>query len=281
MSLADKRYKQFLSTYDFFSNNINFRIHSSKALEKWKNVQSFQLNQLINGKFYFPVDRREVLLLKYDLWSRWLYEIENLCIELSGDHLEHKITIKDLEYIKYLAQKTTNKSISIMKNEFPERFDGEFIKIWLEVHEDVNNYLIDSLDTFKDLSYDLFFTRVVDLLVEVMQYTLTEIHEIDMLFCRTKVLCTECKESFVCPQAKRDVAKEDIPYVIVTPLSFKIHKFYGKSYTTKRLMIYRKYFSIDKIYIKNYTNDLIHEDTLKGIEELGVEIDYKKCISKV
>ena len=278
--MADKRYQAFLSTYDFFSNNIRFRIHSSKALEKWKNVQSFQLNQLINGRFYFPFDRREILLLKYDLWSRWLYEIENLCIEMSGDHLDNKTTDLDIEYIIFLAEKTADKYENIILHEYPDRFDIDFAKIWLEIHEDAFVYMLNVIRTFSGLSFDLFYTALVDLLCEVMQYTLTEIYELDMLYCENNIKCKECRNNYECQARKQQMANEHLPFLIVSPLSIKAHQLYGESFTCKRLKKYKRYFDIEEVYIKNYTDGLIHQDILDCIENLGVKINYKRCISE-
>ena len=166
MPQTTERYKQFLTNYNFFSNCVQFRIHSSNALEKWKNVQSFQLDQIVNGKFYFAQDRREILLLQYDLWSRWLYEIENLCIELSGNHLDFYTKSSDIAQIVELALKTSDVAGKIMTEHHNDRFDNEFVLIWNKVHNVVNEYMLANFNLFEGMTYDTLFTSIADVLVE-------------------------------------------------------------------------------------------------------------------
>lgn len=274
-SKVSDRYDKFLSNYDFFSNSIQFRIQSSKALEKFKNVQSFQLNQIVNGRFFFAQDRREILLLKYDLWSRWLYEVENLCIELSEDYSRDVVTSQDLEGVVELAVKTSEKYKSIILEEHYERFDTEFSSIWLEVHEDVFDYMLNTIRAYEGYSFIRLFTSVVDLVVDIMQHTLIELCEVDSLFCKLSTECQTCKHLPVCPNEKFIKSKDQTPFVILNKFAEKVH---GTCIVCDRIQIYKKYFDFSKIFIKNYTDEQIPEDLIERIEEMGLEIDYKKCI---
>jgi len=278
MPVTTDRYKKFLTNYSFFTNSISFRIHSSKALEKWKNVQAFQLNQLINGKFFFPKDRKEILLLKYDLWSRWLYEIENLCVELSNNNPEQKITERDLDLIIVLAEKTAQKYKDIINKEYPERFDKRFTDIWLEEHYLGNSYMINKFKSLTQMSFDKFFITVVDVLTEIMQYTLIEIHELDTMICK-KDGCNECLSAKYCPDGKKNIIKK-IPFVIITDLAQKAYKLTNECLITQRLTIYKKYFQFNEIYLKNYTDYPIDSALIQRIESLDIGINYKLCVTK-
>lgn len=272
---TDERCDRFLSTYNFFTNSIEFRIHSSKALEKWKNVQSFQLNQLVNGKFYFPQDRREILLLKYDIWSRWLYEVENLCIELSGDKCYSLVQDDDIDVIITLAGKADKKYRDIITKDHREKFNTSFADIWLEVHEHVAAYLMSQLMSFSGLSFDMMFTEIVNLMVDIMQYTLIEIHELDAIFCKTKSYCRECV-SGECDDNYRFESKT--PFVVITNFSNKLSNKLDVCLVQLRLEIYKKYFTFDKVYVKNYTDHPLDETVIKKIENTGFEIDYRKSL---
>jgi hypothetical protein len=137
MPKTTERYKNFLNTYEFYSNSIQFRILSSKSLEKWKNVQSFQLNQIANGKFFFAQSRKEILLLKYDMWSRFLFEIENFIIEFAGKTSQKEMTDFSIDFILSLAEKTDKTYKEVILDEKNEVFDLEFNKIWLDLHDEV------------------------------------------------------------------------------------------------------------------------------------------------
>lgn len=273
------RYDDYLSTYKFYPNNILFRIQSSKAIEKFKNVQSFQLNQLINGKFFFARDRRELLLLKYDMWSRWIYEVENFCIELSGK--SSVISSKDMDYVLDLATKTEKTYESVITNKHKYAFDSNFTKIWLETHKLSFDFFIILLKKLHGLRYDAFFIRVIDIIVQLLQYTLTEIHELDTLFCKRNKLCSICPIQEECSHSKRCEALDDTPFIIFGDFESNYYSDTGKCLAAERLKIYRKYFDIQEIYFKNYTDEPLDEFLIQNVEDIGIKIDYKKCLIKM
>ena len=258
MPMSNKRYQNFLNNYEFFPNSIGFRIHSCKAIEHWKNVQSFQLNQILNGRFYFSQDRREILLLKYDMWSRWLYEVENLCIELSGDHTSELISEGDLESFISLSNKTAKKYTDIMLNEYKEHFDLKFVEIWLKTHEYAYEYLKSGIRKCIGLDYINAFTKITNYLIEVMQYTLTEIHELNNIFHAIKT--------------------NDDLFLVVTPLALKCKKETDLCLLEKRFCIYKENFDIKEIYLKNYTDELIPQEIIDRLELHGVTINFRKSI---
>ena len=176
------RLNSFLTNYNFYPNNVEFRIKSSKALEKWKNVQSFQLNQLINGKFYFDKNCREIILLQYDLWTRFLIELENYCIESLNKNNYLIVQESIINYIIKLADKTISKFRSIVIEEYPERFNTKFIKILLECRQYPLKYLKSMIYSFKGLNFMCLFINLVDTLVDVMQHSLIEMHELNSFF---------------------------------------------------------------------------------------------------
>lgn len=252
------RLKTFLESYEFYPNSVEFRIHSSKALEKWKNVQSFQLNQLMNSGFFFAPDRREILLLKYDMWSRWLYEVENLCIELGADHHSTIMEEHDMDIIISLANKTADAYFQII-TEQEEYFNRDFGKIWLEVHEKAFNFLMNDLKKLQG-SFTNVFTAIVDLLVEIMQYTLTEIHELNHIM-----------------TDKQD-KKDNTIFLVVSPYCLRYFKETGEWLLSHRIQIYKKYFNFDSVYFKNYTDGPIPKGLISNIKQCDVEIDLEKSL---
>jgi len=273
------RYDNFLKGYKFYANSIEFRISSSKSLEKWKNVQSFQLNQLINGKFFFQQDRREILLLKYDITSRLLYEIENYCIEASGQNVQGTASRGDVDFISTLVEKSSARFRSIITDEHKDNFNTEFVHTWLNLHEPVETYKSDRIRSFLGQRYDMIFRSIVDLLTETMQYTLVEIHELDALFCKSKFEYIE-DNTKVTLDCNNSCFKTAIPFIIVSDFSNRISAAMQMCLIIQRLEIYLEHFKIETIYIKNYTDDVIDEDLISKIENMGIEIDFRKSICR-
>lgn len=256
MPKQEQRYLEYLASYHFFPNSIEFRIVSSKAMEKFKNVQSFQLNQLVNGNFYFPQDRREILLLKYDMWSRWLTEVENCFIQ----HHENSDTVReqDIDLILALAEKTAEKYELIISNEHQGHFDENFSKIWINIHHGAFKFLISELASLRG-TYEKVFTQIVDLICEALQYTLTEIHELN--------------EMFKNPEA-------DEIFLVVTSFCKRYYQKNGQCLISHRAQQYQKNFPFTKVWFKNYTDEKLPEGLISSIENLSLEVDYKRCIFK-
>lgn len=273
MPTTTARYKDFLSSYKFYPNSINFRIVSSKSIERWKNVQSFQLSQLIKGKFFFSKDRREILLQQYDLWSRFLYEVENFCIERSGD--ENKLTTsEDVDLVLVLADKTSALYKRLMLVDYNHRFENVFLKIWLEIHETPYRYLIQEIKLLAGLPFEDFFAKLVSVLIAVMQYTLIEIHELDMLLCKV-----EGPGAGVFPSTERlTLPKDTIPFVIITSLVDRVFAMTGSCLVCERLKVYRKYIDLDEIYLKNYTDAPVNARLIENIERNGFKVNFRKSM---
>lgn len=256
------RVDKFLDSYNFYSNNIDFRICSSKAIEKFKNVQSFQLNQIANGNFYFKKNRKEILLLKYDMWARWIYEIENLFIELSGD-CTHIVEQDHVNYISRLSYKTLDKINHIILEAHKEYFDSEFSSIWIETHQKVFNFFMIELKGLIGVRFDLAFAIIIDTVIEMMQYTLIELHELNGLYSH---FYDDHQEGF---------NKCELPFLIYSKLDKKHLKITSEYIIKERLNIYQKYFDLSEIFVKNYSDERINPELFDQLESTGIKINYK------
>lgn len=247
----------FLKNYIFYPNNVQFRIVSSREIVKWKETKSFNLNQLVNGRFYFPKKIREILLLKYDIATRWLFEVENYFIERYKE--KSFITEDELHYIVSLAIKANNKFKSTIK-ENPEHFDSKFAKIWEELHNITANFFYELITSVEGI-YEYAFGQIVDHLCETMNYTLIEIYELNEIFKKLD---------------KTDYL-DDI-FIVHTEFCNKFFERRGYCMQKERLAIYKKHFKFDTVWIKNYTNEPINAELLKTIQSLNLKINYEKCL---
>lgn len=250
-----RRHDEYLKTYHFYHNSIDFRIVSSKALEKYKNVQSFQLNQLVNGKFYFPQEVREILLLKFDMWSRWLTEVENFFVERNGHSSE--ISEEDINTLINLASKTATKYTDIITTEETKKyFDQDFSSIWLESHNHAYEFFIQDLQKLSG-GYHSAYVKIVDILCEILRYTLTELHEINEMM--------------------KDPETESA-FMVISDYCIRFYKETGSCLIAKRCETYRKYFKFNTLWFKNYTNSNLPAELIENVEKNGVKVDYKRCL---
>lgn len=267
----DDRIDSFLSQYNFYPNSIDLRIATSKAIELWKSTQAFQLNQISNGKFHFQPNKKEILLLKYDLWSRCVYEVENYMIEISNNNVDDVLTACHIDTIIDLADKTTSIYKDIVLNKHADRFDPAFTSVWLDSHEVIYNIMKIQIQGLLGFSFILAFSGFIEIVSRVMQYTLIELHELNELFCFFKNNCPEPESD----KNKFFQQDENIPFMIVTPSDEIAFNITGKYLVEERFKIYKRVFNIEKMYFKNYSDKRIPHKIFEIIENEGTQIEYK------
>ena len=69
----------------YIPNNINFRIVSSTALAKFKQDQAYDFNEINKHRDEVSSAAREVILLEYDHWFKWIVKLEKVFLLLSED----------------------------------------------------------------------------------------------------------------------------------------------------------------------------------------------------
>lgn len=69
----------------YIPNNINFRIVSSTALAKFKQDQAFDFNEINKHRDEISSAAREVILLEYDHWFKWIIKLEKIFLLLGED----------------------------------------------------------------------------------------------------------------------------------------------------------------------------------------------------
>lgn len=258
MTEFENRLEGFLSNYTLYENCVNFRIASSAAIEQWKNVQAFQLNQLANGKFYFPKDRKEILLLKYDIWSKYIYEIEGLFIEIMNVSTDTRMNESGCAQLTSLAIAASDKLRDVIKNN-PSVFDSRFSEIWMDIHQHATKLLIYNITRLKGLTFADAFSKLVSSLTKILQYTLIEIHELHSLFEHFD----DSHDNF------------NVPFLILTDCDREYNKINRTHLVCQRFKTYMKHFQFSEVYFKNYANDRIPRQVFDNIEETGVVVRYK------
>lgn len=253
--MPNQRCEEYLSSYHFYPNSVEFRIVSSKALEKFKNVQSFQLNQLVNGKFFFKQDRREILLLKYDMWNRWLQEVENFFIQCHETC--DRIRQKDIDVVVALAEKTAYLYNKTITDTHDYHFDTEFTAVWFDIHNVAFDELTENLRKLSG-TYEEVFVRLVDMMCVGLQYTLIELYELNELF------------------KQKDHSEM---FLVVSNYSLAYIANFGYAIEAHRAKYYKERFGVQTVYFKNYTDCNIPLRLIDDVKNVGIEINYEKSLT--
>lgn len=267
------RIGNFLEDYKFHPNSVDFRIISSKALEKFKNIQAFNLNEIRNGKYVFDKTRRELLLLKFDLITRVLHEIENLCIE--HYHTSKILTKEVLEYSFGLLDKARQKYKEVIR-ENPNEFDNEFSRIWIQI-SNISEYVEShEIANMVGQPLELYFSEFVSLITKYCQDSTFSLFELDLHVSKQKYEGT----SNSVKTGKELVTPEDNKKTLMVVISNLTNsdKEYALAFLKRKIDIYLSVFNIEKLFIKNMSERPIVIEVLKLLESFDIEIDYTRSL---
>ena len=304
MITTRKRLDDFLDNYQFYSNSVEFRITSSKALERFKNVQSFQLNEIKNGRYKFGKSRRELLLLKFDLLTKVLYESENLCIQFYDTQYASNLVVESVVSLVSKASYLYNK---IIKEDHPEAFDPIFSGIWIEMFSINEHLLKKQILSLEGAEFSVFFNSLVDTVSALLQNSTFELFELDVLLMKQRKLyrnhpkcnnfdnCDNCdvircdidsdiidiiKNNMEITRGSRQLNYDDTKCLMLVMSNYinsdtENSRFYLKS----KMQIFLKYFEIESIYFKNLSDGPIKANVIEEIEKYSIHIDYKGSLS--
>jgi len=229
----------------FKPNNIGFRVVSSKCIEVYKNAQGFALSEVSRRSIHtFSKTSREILLLEYDVWFRWLIEVEAL---LKNDGEVKESTKKAIVELSDVYTNSMERTIST----HPEVFDSNYVNVWRESYKLVHNYMKKEilLSTASDISGLMSYVTAV--ILAVLNTTLHELYEIDTL-----------------------VYTQDLMFISICDIcvSYKTLNRGDNCLLLERLEVYRKTRNFgDSIIVKNYL-DTYPADKIKRLTDAGYSI---------
>lgn len=269
--------------YEYFENNIKFRAKSSITLAKYKEMQAFNLDEMIHGNHPFPKGVREIFLLKLDLWFRFLLTLEEQMIKL--DKL--LLADADVNLVKQTALMTSGKYSVIMEDEaYNDHFNEKIYGVWKEVHAPLFEYLLKIIDNVYGLEPITAFTKIGKELITILETTLFELFEITSFACRRDTDdaegCSNCfGDSTGCINKLNEVK---VPVVCFSDICNSYSGMFGVSLTSLRLDVYSKYFEFSKIGVRDYTekgaNPVCIKSLVAKLETNGVEIDLSESIPR-
>lgn len=249
--------RNYMERYQYIKNNTDFRIATSEILVRYKKMQGFMLNDMTTGRNTFPEDVREIYLLKLDLWFYFLLTLER---EWLSDRFE-VVNKGKVEEIIDLSNTVADKYREIIDTNDKD-FCSTTKKIWLEVHETLYDYLLVQFEATEGMDMCDAYSYIGSNLVEVMQATLYELHEINILNDR---YFSKHKEDNEC-------------VLIFTDICPKYRETLGKCLIGKRYKVYKKYFDINTMIVRDYSTVGLTSKCLDTLDEYGT-VDYRKSLS--
>ena len=197
----------------FVGNNIDFRIGSAAALAKFKDSQTFILNQLVFNPYHkFSTTAKEILLLKYDLCFDCMCEIEQyLLLHMNKPLNEREIIGMARMRIQYLKETLEGQ---------PEIVNPEYFSMWVDQHKSLHSQIEKTLrDTIEmGMSPSQIFAALVDIMIKVINHTVFELQELDIIYFGNEIpifnidelSCYIPNELENCPLYKRIVKMREV-----------------------------------------------------------------------
>ena len=170
----------------YVSNNLQYRIATSSAISRFKMSQTATLKELYNNlDIEFSREAKEVLILKYDVWSQFVYTLEQFLLIERGCSADDIISFCT-EIIAHIEE-YYNTTLSNVSN-----IDHSYIDFWILIHHELKELFIKEIeeDAKKILSSKhssnllnaILFETVTDKLSQILHYTLYELFTLDILF---------------------------------------------------------------------------------------------------
>lgn len=291
--MNEPRLENFLRSYEFYPNSVDFRIASSKALERFKNVQAFQLNETKNGRYQFGASKRELLLLKFDLTTRVLAEVENYCIQLYSPTK----TVDDeiIATVISLFKKVDNIFYSVVFNVHKDHFDSAYTAIWYKLQTALYMQVFDTINTWAGIRIIEFFNRLVAMMCTTLQCTTLDTYELDIhmaklghvhlsdhgpdVIANPKIIDKARDEKLkfaYCGADDDEYCITDFMIVLTDMTNSTVGC--SRQILKTRLEIYLEAFEITGIYFKNLSDSPVDKAVLELVESFGVPINYRSSL---
>jgi hypothetical protein len=233
---------------DFTENNIQFRIVSSKLLEKYKSTQSFVLTEMLYGNYNFSKASREIALLVLDVVFAWLVGLENYLIRDCTSIFDKKavdfaIRTADEAEAHYVSTIMIHDSI----------FDSKISKLWIDNHivkMDMIREVIRRCEGLQDIEG---FSVIVNTLLEMADSMRLELYEVD----------------YIANNGKN-------PFLCLTDLSIMAYEEHSTMPIVDRAKRYKEITGRETFVLKNYSqepNPVVYVKNLE--EEAGIIIENK------
>ena len=248
--------KDYITRYKYVKNNTSFRIATSEIQERYKKMQNFMLSEMSTGSNVFPEDVREIYLLKLDLWFYFLCIIERDWLNNPFEALDQN----RLNEVLSVCSDISGKYNEVMHNN-PENFNKSVLDPWSEVHYGLYEYLISKINKVSGMNMQDAYIYIGDNLIDVLKATLYELHEIN-------ILLNLYSERLAGP------GEAVLLFSDICPSYFDET---GKCLIGERYSVYKKYFDLNEIIVRDYSNTGMTSKCIESLSKYG-KINFEKSL---
>lgn len=236
---------------EFTENNIQFRVISSKLLERYKGAQSFVLSEMIHGKFKFSRTAREIAILAMDTTFAWLIQLENYLIRDESNIFDKNA----VDFAINTMNEVDSYIVSLVETR-SDVFDHKIATPWRMIRisqVDLVEKVIRSTEELRDIEA---FSTIANVIIEMIDTLKFQLYEIDYLVNGGKK-----------------------PFLCLTDLCLLSVSEFDSFPMLNRAKVYESYFGInDGFYFKNYSQEMNPIMYVRLLEEGGVPIVNKTGI---
>jgi hypothetical protein len=223
-------------------NNIEFRVASAAAIGEFKTAQAHTFLQVCRREFEFGLSAKEVVLLSYDRFSHWLFDIERDFLDAS-----HKQT----------SQALIDKLVSLFHGELqvieqicadnPEIFSKSIQEYVKCIHGYAAEDMQLVISQVADNKPSKAFIAVSECLTDYLQHLLLAMHEYN-----------------------NNLVLRNAPFLCIGRYSL-LPKKDGYSSITERAAFFREVLGPHQTFIiKNFTDEALEESVISALEKSGI-----------
>lgn len=230
-------------------NNIRFRIVSSSAIAQFRQDQAFDFNELINNLEYsFSPEAREILLLNYDMWFRFILRLEKVLIR---NHHSSDALGSFVNHLEMFARETVNEIHDTMASH-PEMFG-----------------LRRPVSAAIDKAYKMFTDHVMRVIVGTSKETMYSAFPIVV------TALSNCLNNLLFVLHETENLAKGQPFLSYTEEVREILDATDVCSLTQRAKLY----GAESFVIKNYTNREVDPRCIKSLQANGIVITDVKDAS--
>ncbi len=207
-------------------NNIVFRIASSSAISKFKQLQAHSFLQVTRSDLNFNSSAKEALLLEYDRVSQWIFRTERSFL---SEH-EHKrpsaAVIDACMHSLFEELKTCEEIMWTHKDVFTK----EIVTYISQIHLYSSHLFEEEFSKVTNCMVTTTFSTLVDFVSEYLQHILVAAHEFN----------------------NNIISNQEKPFISVTNFSINSTEYKYLS-EIRRALFFKDNYDISSFVIKNYT----------------------------
>lgn len=237
---------------EYVQNNINFRIVSSHTISKFKEAQAFDFNEINTAEYKdkFSKATREIVLIEYDYWFKFILEVERYFLQYGEDK---KLASCCKTKIKPILDQVFTYIEDILISH-DELFSNSLIDYVMKIHHIAKQPLSEMLNELEGQSIFIAFPLVVKIISAYLQMVMFSMFEFNHNVINSKME----KEKILC-------------FTDLVDFDAKYEKIYA---ITERATLMKELFDVKEFAIKNYKHvDASHIETVfKQLAEKGIKI---------